>query len=153
MSDVTFRSAHKDDVASIVAMLADDPLGAQRELLSDPVAPMYLEAFEAIDGDPNNHLIVADMAGEVVGCVQLTFIPGLSHQGAVRAQIEGVRVAGSQRGQGLGQKLITHAIDLSRTQGCDMVQLTSDASRTDAQKFYRRLGFTPSHVGMKLSLR
>lgn len=153
MSDVTFRPAHKDDVASIVAMLADDPLGEQRELLSDPVAPMYLEAFEAIDGDPNNHLIVADVAGAVVGCVQLTFIPGLSHQGAVRAQIEGVRVAGSQRGQGLGQKLITHAIDLSRTQGCDMVQLTSDASRTDAQKFYRRLGFTPSHVGMKLSLR
>jgi len=130
-------------------MLADDHLGAQREQPGDPA---YLDAFEALDSDPHQLLVVADEDGEPVGTAQLTFIAGLSRRGATRAQIEAVRVRSDRRGSGLGQELIRWAIETARERGCVVVQLTSDNSRTGAHRFYERLGFRATHVGMKLSL-
>ncbi|MEV1004232.1 GNAT family N-acetyltransferase [Nonomuraea sp. NPDC050202] len=145
-----FRQARRQDVPAIVAMLADDPLGAKRE--GDPNDERYLAAFDRIDADPHDELIVAERDGKVVGTMQLTYLAGLSRLGAERCQIEAVRVAASTRGQGLGRKMIAWAIDRARTRGCAMVQLTSDKSRTDAHRFYDGLGFTASHVGYKLKL-
>lgn len=150
MTDIIFRSATHQDLSCIVEMLADDPLGALRE---DTSSPAYANAFKTIEADPHNQIIVADQGGDVVACLQLTFIHGLTHTGATRAQIEGVRVATSQRGLGLGQKLFKHAIQIAQDHGCTLVQLTTDASRDDAQAFYKKLGFTPSHIGMKLVLK
>jgi GNAT superfamily N-acetyltransferase len=143
------RRARLDDVEDIVAMLADDPLGAAREKPGDPG---YAEAFAEIDGDPNQILAVAELDGAVVGTLQLTFIPGLSRAGATRAQIESVRVRTDQRGGELGRQLIQWSVEEARRRGCVLVQLTTDASRVDAHRFYERLGFVPSHVGMKLAL-
>ncbi|MFI6096679.1 GNAT family N-acetyltransferase [Lentzea sp. NPDC051213] len=130
-------------------MLADDPLGALREKPGDPG---YLKAFEVIDADPHQFLAVAVASGVVVGTLQLTFTSGLSRQGMTRATIEAVRVRSDQRGGGLGEQLVRWAVDEARARGCGLVQLTTDASRVDAHRFYERLGFTASHVGMKLSL-
>jgi GNAT superfamily N-acetyltransferase len=141
------RRATRSDVPAIVAMLADDPLGARRERPGDPA---YLAAFDALDADPHQSLVVADIDGEPVGTLQLTFIPGMSRRGATRAQIEAVRVRADLRGGGLGQRLVRWAIDAAREHGCALVQLTTDVSRVDARRFYERLGFQPSHVGMKL---
>jgi GNAT superfamily N-acetyltransferase len=149
MDDLVIRRARAEDVALIVAMLADDPLGATRETPGDPG---YTSAFAAIDADERQLLVVAETAGEVVGTLQLTFIPGLSRRGATRAQIEAVRVRSDQRGSGLGGRLISWAVDAARDRGAAMVQLTTDASRADAHRFYERLGFVASHVGMKLAL-
>jgi len=149
MANVEIRRARAEDVTAIVDMLADDPLGAKRE---QPGDERYAEAFEDIDADPRQVLVVADSAGEVVGTLQLTFIPGLSRIGATRALIEAVRVRSDQRGGGLGGRLIEWAIDTARERGAAMVQLTTDASRVDAHRFYERLGFVASHVGMKLAL-
>ena len=146
---ITIRRAVAADVHPIVAMLADDPLGAQREKPGDPA---YLKAFEVIDSDPHQHLAVAEAGGEVVGTLQLTFTAGLSRLGMTRATVEAVRVRSDQRGNGLGERLVRWAIDEARARGCGMVQLTTDASRVDAHRFYERLGFTASHVGMKLVL-
>lgn len=131
-------------------MLADDPLGAQRES-PDDLTP-YLAALERLSGDPNQHLVVAVRKGRIVGTLQLTIVPGLSRKGATRSVIEGVRVHSDERGNGLGTRLIHWAIDESRRQNCQLVQLTSDATRTDAHRFYERLGFEASHVGFKMSL-
>ncbi|MFF2997422.1 GNAT family N-acetyltransferase [Streptomyces sp. NPDC057950] len=150
MGDLEIRPAVADDVPAIVAMLADDALGAQRES-PDDLTP-YLAALERLSGDPNQHLVVAVRAGQVVGTLQLTVIPGLSRRGSTRALIEGVRVRTDERGSGLGTRIIEWAVDESRRQGCRLVELTSDASRTDAHRFYERLGFTASHVGFKLAL-
>jgi len=150
MGDLEIRPATTDDVSAIVAMLADDPLGAQRES-PDDLAP-YLAALERLLPDPNQHLVVATREGRVVGTLQLTVIPGLSRRGATRSIIEGVRVHTDERGSGLGTRLIQWAIDESRRQNCQLVQLTSDTTRTDAHRFYERLGFTASHVGFKLPL-
>ena len=144
------RSATRADVPSIVAMLADDPLGAQRET-PDDLAP-YLAAWERLAADPNQHLIVAVREGRVVGTLQLTIIPGLSRRGSIRSIIEAVRIHANERGSGLGTQLIEWAVEESRRQGCQLVQLTSDKTRTDAHRFYERLGFTASHVGFKLQL-
>ncbi|SER19013.1 GNAT family N-acetyltransferase [Lentzea albida] len=146
---ITIRRARAEDVDPIVAMLADDPLGARREKPGDPA---YLEAFEVIDADPHQYLAVADLDGEVVGTLQLTFTSGLSRLGMTRATVEAVRVRSDQRGNGLGADLVRWAVDEARARGCGMVQLTTDASRVDAHRFYERLGFSASHVGMKLSL-
>ncbi|WP_312878451.1 GNAT family N-acetyltransferase [Lentzea indica] len=147
---MTIKRATAADVDPIVAMLADDPLGATRERPGDPA---YLKAFEVIDADPHQYLAVAvDDSGEVVGTLQLTFTSGLSRLGMTRATIEAVRVRADQRGSGLGEHLMRWAIDEARARGCGLMQLTTDASRTDAHRFYERLGFTASHVGMKLSL-
>lgn len=149
---VTIRSATHHDLPAIVRLLADDALGAAREVVSEPVAPAYVAAFDAISGQAGNRVLVADDDGLVVGCLQLTLIPGLSRAGMLRAQIEGVRVAATSRRRGLGEALVRHAIAEARAAGCGLVQLTSDVSRADARRFYERLGFQPSHVGFKLAL-
>jgi GNAT superfamily N-acetyltransferase len=143
------RRARREDVDAIVAMLADDELGAQREKPGDP---RYLAAFDALAADPNQYLAVADLDGEVVGTLQLTYLPGLSRLAATRAQVEAVRVRSDQRGTGLGTVLFEWAIDKARADGATLVQLTTDASRADAHRFYEKLGFVASHVGMKLAL-
>jgi GNAT superfamily N-acetyltransferase len=150
MGDLEIRPATTDDVPAIVGMLADDPLGAQRES-PDDLEP-YLAALERLSSDPNQHLVVATREDRVVGTLQLTIVPGLSRRGATRSIIEGVRIHADERGSGLGSRLIEWAIEESRRQGCQLVQLTSDNTRTDAHRFYERLGFTASHVGFKLPL-
>ncbi|MFC9631325.1 GNAT family N-acetyltransferase [Streptomyces mirabilis] len=150
MGDLEIRPAASDDVPAIVAMLADDPLGAQRES-PDDLTP-YLAALERLSTDPNQHLVVAVREGRVVGTLQLTVLPGLSRKGSTRSLIEGVRIHSDERGSGLGTRFIEWAIEESRRQGCQLVELTSDATRTDAHRFYERLGFTASHVGFKLAL-
>ncbi len=145
-----FRQARRQDVPAIFAMLADDPLGAERE--GDPGDERYLAAFDRIDADPHDELIVAERDGKVIGTMQLSYLVGLSRLGAERCQIEAVRVAASARGQGLGRTMIQWAVDRARARGCAMVQLTSDKTRTDAHRFYDLLGFTASHEGYKLKL-
>jgi GNAT superfamily N-acetyltransferase len=146
---VIFRRATADDLPAIVALLADDVLGATRESPGDPA---YAAAFAAIDADANQLLAVAEQDGRILGCLQLTFLPGLSHRGAWRGQVESVRVAADQRGTGLGRRFLEWAIAQCRARGCRMVQLTTDKSRADARRFYESLGFTASHEGMKLAL-
>jgi len=150
VNDLVIRRATAADVAAIVGMIADDQLGATRESLDD-LTP-YLQAFERIDTDPNQLLVVAERNDEVIGTLQLTIIPGLSRKGSSRGLIEAVRVAAPARGAGLGTTLIEWAIEESRARGCTLVQLTSDKSRTAAHRFYDRLGFTNSHEGFKLKL-
>jgi GNAT superfamily N-acetyltransferase len=150
MSDVSLRRAIAGDVPAIVALLADDDIGALRETPSD-LTP-YETAFAAIDGDQSEYLAVAEREGEVLGTLQLSLLPGLSRRGALRAQIEGVRVAGAARGLGLGETMVRWAIDEARARGCVLVQLTSDKARTDAHRFYARLGFVATHEGYKLTL-
>lgn len=152
MAQTTFRRARADDLPTIVAMLADDTLGRMRESPGLPLDARYLAAFKAIDADANQMLVIAGHDGVVAGCLQISFIPGLSRHGAWRALIESVRVASNMRGHGLGQKLIEYAIEEATRRGCSLVQLTTDRSRTDAHRFYERLGFVASHVGMKLEL-
>jgi N-acetylglutamate synthase-like GNAT family acetyltransferase len=144
-----FRDAQLDDIPYIVSLLADDPLGAQREQLGDPA---YAEALKAIDAEPSTRFIVVEEDGVVVGCMQLTIMPGLARRGARRAQLESVRIAGSQRRKGLGALLVAEGVRLAREAGCGMVQLSSDMSRKDAHRFWERQGFKASHVGMKLHL-
>lgn len=150
MEDLEIQPATVDDIPSIVAMLADDPLGAQRES-PDDLTP-YLAALQRLTSDPNQHLVVAVRESRVVGTLQLTIIPGLSRRGSTRSIVEGVRIHADERGSGLGTRLIEWAIEESRRQGCQLLQLTSDNTRTDAHRFYERLGFTASHVGFKLQL-
>ncbi|MFE1584444.1 GNAT family N-acetyltransferase [Streptomyces sp. NPDC058737] len=150
MGDLEIRRTTARDIPAVVAMLADDLLGAQRES-PDDLSP-YMAAFERLRTDPNQHLVVAVREDRVVGTLQLTIVPGLSRRGATRSIIEGVRIHGDERGSGLGTQLIEWAIDESRRQGCHLVQLTSDKSRTDAHRFYERLGFSASHTGFKLQL-
>ncbi|MFE5655239.1 GNAT family N-acetyltransferase [Streptomyces sp. NPDC056517] len=150
MSDLEIRPATAEDLEAIVAMLADDPLGAQRES-PDDLGP-YLVAFELLANDPQQHLVVAVREGKVVGTLQLTIIPGLSRRGATRSIIEGVRIHAEERGSGLGTLLIEWAVEESGRQGCRLVQLTSDVTRTDAHRFYERLGFEASHLGFKKNL-
>jgi GNAT superfamily N-acetyltransferase len=144
------RLATRGDLAAIVRLIADDGLGRGREDLSATLAACYTDAFAAIEADPNNEIAVMERDGEIVGCLQLTYIPGLSRQGAWRAQIESVRVASDLRGQGLGRKFFEWAIARAKDKGCALVQLTTDKSRAEAHRFYESLGFTASHDGMKL---
>lgn len=150
MGDLEIRPAVADDIPAIVEMLADDPLGSTRES-PDDLTP-YIAAFERLAGDPNQHPVVAVREGRVVGTLQLTIVPGLSRKGATRSIIEGVRIHADERGSGLGTRFIEWAVDESRRQNCQLVQLTSDATRTDAHRFYERLGFKASHTGFKLVL-
>ncbi|MFJ8011968.1 GNAT family N-acetyltransferase [Streptomyces sp. NPDC096339] len=150
LSGLSIRPAGEADLPAIVAMLADDPLGATRES-PDDLTP-YRAALKRLADDPNQHLVVAVRADRVVGTLQLTIVPGLSRKGSTRSIIEGVRVHSDERGSGLGTRFIEWAIEKSRAENCDLVQLTSDATRTDAHRFYERLGFTASHVGFKLQL-
>jgi ribosomal protein S18 acetylase RimI-like enzyme len=152
MNQLIFRPTIESDLAAIVAMLADDELGRQREDSSIPLNQMYLDSFAAIDRDPNQILTVVEDNGDLIGCLQITFIPGLSRLGTWRGQIESVRIAAGHRGEGLGRKMFEWAINECRSRGCGLVQLTTDKSRTDASKFYESLGFKASHEGMKLTL-
>jgi ribosomal protein S18 acetylase RimI-like enzyme len=151
ISPVTIRRAGRDDVLSIVRMLADDPLGSGRERLEDPLPEPYFRAFEAVDRDPNIQLVVAeDGEGAVVGCLQLCILPGLSSQGASRGLIEDVRVASNCRSRGIGEQMVQWAVAEARSRGCKLVELLTHNTRVDAQRFYKRLGFVPSHVGMTI---
>ena len=148
-SSMTIRRARREDVAIIVAMLADDPLGSGRERLEDPLPSSYYKAFETLDRDPNIQLMVAEQeGGAVIGCLQLCILPGLSSQGASRALIEDVRVASKLRSQGIGEQLVQWAVAEARAKGCKLVELLTHSTRVDAQRFYVRLGFKASHVGM-----
>lgn len=150
---IRLRRATSDDVAPVVALLADDPLGRSREAVADEVdLSPYLAAFEAIDADSRQLLLVGADGDDVVATMRLTFIPGLSRRGSLRMQVEAVRVAASHRGHGLGGAMMDWAIQHARERGCAVVQLTSDKSRRDAHRFYARLGFVASHEGYKLSL-
>ena len=148
VSQVTIRRARADDVGVIVAMLADDPLGGARERIEDPLPPSYLAAFERITRDPNIQLVVAEDEGAVVGCLQLCILPGLSSQGASRGLIEDVRVASHCRSRGIGEQMVQWAVTEARRQRCKVVELLTHHTRVDAQRFYERLGFARSHVGM-----
>jgi ribosomal protein S18 acetylase RimI-like enzyme len=149
-TSITIRRAVREDVSFIVAMLADDKLGSARERLEDPLPPSYFKAFEALDRDPNIQLVVAEEGGRVVGCLQLCVLPGLSSQGASRGLIEDVRVASDGRSRGIGEQLVGWAVEQSRAKGCKLVELLTHHSRVDAQRFYERLGFQKSHVGMTI---
>ncbi|WAI81838.1 MULTISPECIES: GNAT family N-acetyltransferase [Achromobacter] len=149
---LVFRRARQEDLPHIVAMLADDELGATREDTSVPLNPGYTAAFAAITQDSNQFLAVVEQGQDLVGCLQLSFIPGLSRLGLWRGQIESVRIASSARGQGLGHAMFKWAIEQCRAQGCGLVQLTTDRARPDARRFYESLGFKASHDGMKLNL-
>ena len=153
----SFRAASEEDLATIMRLLADDPLGKYREeaveVEGGGVPEHTRAAFAAITADARSQrLVVMEVGGAVHGCLQLTFIPGLTHEGRERALIEGVRVSAAMRGRGLGKALIRHAVELARERGCALVQLTTDKRRIEAQAFYRSLGFAASHEGMKLSL-
>jgi ribosomal protein S18 acetylase RimI-like enzyme len=151
ISSVTIRRARRDDVSVIVAMLADDPLGGARERIEEPLPPSYFQAFEKLEHDPHTRLVVAeDGKGTVVGCLQLCILPGLSSQGASRGLIEDVRVAMPYRSRGIGEQMVQWAVTEARAKGCKLAELFTHNTRVDAQRFYRRLGFQPTHVGMML---
>jgi len=152
MDTIAFRRARACDLPAIIALLADDPLGQEREDVSLPLDPAYETAFEAIDADPNQFLAVVTEHDRVIGTLQLTFIPGLSRRGALRGQIEAVRIAADRRGAGLGRQVFDWAITQCRSRGCCIVQLTTDRGRPEAHRFYDQLGFTASHLGYKMAL-
>ncbi|MCG6117589.1 MAG: GNAT family N-acetyltransferase [Aquimonas sp.] len=142
-----FRPAHAGDLGVLLALIADDALGKNREF--DAANPSYLRAFEAISADPNQQLIVAELGGRILGMAQLSFIPGLGRVGAWRCNVETVRIASDVRGHGLGAQLMRACEERARERGCALLQLTSDASRVDAHRFYRGLGYVDSHIGFK----
>lgn len=152
LTAVVIRLATRPDVPAIVRLLADDPLGQQRECYRDPLPSSYYSAFDMLERDPRSTLVVVEAAGDVIGTLQLTVLPGLSYQGGLRAQIEAVRVDARYRNQGIGRQLLAWAIERAREQQCHLLQLTTNAQRTNAHRFYERLGFVASHVGMKLDL-
>jgi GNAT superfamily N-acetyltransferase len=146
------RKAQYKDVSSIVALLANDPLGQQREMYQEPLPPSYYKAFSEIDSDKNNYLIVVEDGHKIIGTSQLTIITYLTYQGGKRAQIEGVRIDESYRGRGIGKLMIEWSIRKARELGCHLVQLTMDKQRFDTIEFYKKLGFVASHEGLKLHL-
>ncbi|HWB28472.1 MAG TPA: GNAT family N-acetyltransferase [Chitinophagaceae bacterium] len=151
-NELIFRLATKDDIEDIVQMLLDDPLGATRENVVNPLSERYLRAFEKINADPNQELTIVEMNGNKVATFQLTFIQGLTHHGGMRAQIEAVRTHAAYRGEGIGTRVFKYVIERARQKGCVLVQLTSDKRRPRAIKFYEALGFAATHEGMKLKL-
>jgi GNAT superfamily N-acetyltransferase len=146
---IELREARREDLAEIVRLLADDPLGLNRESDETPLPDCYFVAFASIEQDPNNEILVATLPGRIVGVLQLTFIPSLTHTGSWRAQIEGIRVAAEYRGQGVGTQLMHWAMDRARENNCRIVQLTMDRRRERVGTFYERLGFTATHEGFK----
>ena len=152
MPDLIFRRATEADVSAIVRMLADDMLGSSRETLGAESLPQYLSAFRAIDADANQFLLVVDDGSGIAGTLQLTFIAGLARGGLKRGLVEAVRVAGDRRGEKIGEAMFAWVLEKCRRENCGIVQLTTDKSRTDAHRFYDRLGFEPSHVGYKMML-
>ena len=151
--NLKFRQATREDLPEIVRMLADDFLGTSRERYENPLPESYLKAFEEINADKNNELIVVENEGEVIGTLQITFTPSISFQGGKRATVESVRVDEKYRGQSIGKELMNWAINRARQENCVTMQLTTNNDRTDAHHFYENLGFKGSHLGMKLYLR
>ena len=152
MSDLLFRRAVRADLENIVDLLVDDVIGAKREDGSRPLNAKYIAAFEALERDANQFLAVVEQEGEIVGCLQLSFIPGLSRLGMWRGQIESVRIKSTRRGGGLGHRMLDWAIEQCRARNCELVQLTMDKTRLDTLRFYESLGFKASHEGLKLEL-
>jgi GNAT superfamily N-acetyltransferase len=152
MPDLIFRRATEADVPAIIRLLADDMLGSSRETTDAESLPQYLSAFRVVDADANQFLLVVDDGTAIVGTLQLTFIAGLAHRGLKRGQIEAVRVARDRRGENIGEKMLAWALEKCRREQCGTVQLTTDKARTDAHRFYDRLGFKPSHIGYKMKL-
>lgn len=150
MSALVFRKAQPKDVAKIVAMLADDELGKQREQNTNPLPDSYIQAFQKINSDPNQELIVVEVDDEIIGTLQLTFIPYLTYQGGIRSQIEAVRIKKEKRGSGIGEQLFEWAISRAQERGAHVLQLTTDKKRPDALRFYEKLGFISTHEGMKM---
>jgi GNAT superfamily N-acetyltransferase len=151
--EILFHRAARADLPSIVRMLAEDDLGSGREQYQEPLSGSYYSAFEQIDSDPNHELIVAEYNGEVIGTLHLMFLPSISFQGGLRAQIESVRIDRRFQSQGIGSRMMLWTIERARGRGAHLVQLTTHQSRADAHRFYERLGFKGSHLGMKLSLK
>ena len=151
--NIIFRQATRADLPAIVRMLADDDLGSQREKFETPLPQSYYSAFEQISSDPNHELIVAELNGEVIGTLQLIFLPSISYQGGLRAQVESVRVDKRFQSQGIGSQMMQWAMERARQRDAHVVQLTTHKSRVDAHRFYERLGFKGSHLGMKISLK
>lgn len=151
-NNITIRKATKHDVVTIVKLLSDDILGSTREKFDDIIPQSYYNAFSAIDNDPNQMLVIGEIAGNPIATLQISFITNMSFQGGVRALIEGVHVDKNLRGNGIGKYLMEWAIDEARKKNCRFVQLTSNKKRVDAHRFYDRLGFTASHEGFKLDL-
>lgn len=151
--NLKLRSATRQDLTEIVRMLSDDFLGSQRERYEDPLPESYLKAFDEIDADKNNELIVAEIESEIVGTLQITFTPSISFQGGKRATVESVRVNEKFRGQGIGKEMMKWAIERAKQENCISMQLTTNSERTDAHRFYENLGFEKSHLGMKLKLK
>lgn len=150
--ELKYRSADFEDLESLVALLSNDPLGSKREDTSVPLNSAYLETFEAIVRDPNNELLVVELENSLVGMLQITFIPYLTHIGSWRCFIEGVRIHSDYRGRGFGEQMFEYAIEQAKNKGCTIVQLTSDKQRPDAIRFYEKLGFKATHEGFKLAL-
>ncbi|MEU9833351.1 GNAT family N-acetyltransferase [Streptosporangium sp. NPDC048047] len=146
---VELRLARPGDLPAIVTLIADDAIAAAR---TGELGDEHRAAFDAIEADPGNELVVAELDGEVVGTMQLTYIPGISRRGALRLQIEAVRVAAPLRGRGMGRRMMEWAVERGRARGCALVQLTTDKARKDAHRFYDSLGFVASHEGYKLTL-
>ena len=150
---LTFRKADLEDLADIVRMLADDFLGQTRERFEDPLPASYVAAFREIEADKNNELIVVEIDGRLVGTLQITFTPSISFQGGLRSTVESVRVDDAFRGKGIGREMMLWAIERARERGCISMQLTTNADRSEAHRFYERLGFAKTHLGMKLTLK
>jgi len=150
--ELNFRPAVREDLDGLVSLLISDPLGSLREDSSSPLNTQYISAFTAIDKDPNNEIMVVELDGQLVGMLQITFIPYLTHIGSWRCLVEGVRVHENFRGHGYGEKMFEYVISLAIDKGCKLVQLTSDKQRPDAIRFYEKLGFKSSHEGFKLVL-
>lgn len=149
---LTIRKAVHRDVPKIVAMLADDKLGKDRE---SPVAELpheYYGAFEKINADENQELIVVERNDEIIGTLQLSFIQYLTYQGSIRAQIEGVRIRSDMRSLGIGKTMVEWAVNRSRERKAHLLQLATDKQRKGAIEFYRDLGFEATHEGMKFHL-
>ncbi|MEL7463702.1 MAG: GNAT family N-acetyltransferase [Pseudomonadota bacterium] len=151
-ADIAFHTAAAADLPAILALIVDDQLGAARDVEDAGEGSAYRAAFDAIAADPNNELVVVRLNGQVIGTMQLSYLPGLARRGAWRGQIEAVRVASHLRGRGVGRRMMQWAVDRCRARGCALVQLTSDKSRTEAHRFYAGLGFVASHEGYKIKL-
>lgn len=152
MADLIFRRATEADIPAIIRLLADDVLGASREASGPESFPQYLSAFRAIDADANQFLLVVEDGDQIVGTLQLTVIAGLARAGLKRGLVEAVRVASDRRGEKIGEAMFAWVLEKCRREQCGIVQLTTDKSRTDAHRFYDRLGFEPSHIGYKMNL-
>jgi ribosomal protein S18 acetylase RimI-like enzyme len=151
--NLRFRLAKRADLPSIVRLLADDDLGSQRERYQEPLPDSYDSAFEQIERDPNHELVVAEQNGDVIGTLHLMFLPSISYQGGLRVQIESVRVAKQFQSQGIGSAMMQWSMQRAKDRGAHIVQLTTHKTREAAHRFYERLGFKGTHLGMKLSLK